>query len=257
MGRVTINRQYINELLPYFVGRQDQQVLEGPILPAAAHTGYIGTAARPWKEINADYIKAHVELNASVFAYDVISAINGHVIITNATTLAVALDGYQNGAYAGEQTTIKATEAAFTYDSATGKGSLIKIRDFVDTSDGQGIAIHQEFILVQSSATGPDANGFYTYTVIRGYNGENPSAWPIKTALTEYGRINRWGGTSYASAYWDGGWVALRGGSTIGAPHLAVYERTGTGVNDYVARVVIGVLGTVTDRHWGSLSSGR
>ena len=228
--------------------------MEGPLLPSAAHVGYIGTPDRPWKEINADYINAHVELHASVFAYDQVSAVNGQLVVSNATQLAVAITGSTSGVYENYSQTIKVKDPVFTYDTATGKGSLIIAKDRIAT--GTGIAIYTEYMLVQSNASGPDSDGFYSYTVLRGYGGSTygtPAPWPKNTALTELGRVNRFGGTSYIDAYWDGGWLHFMGTGT-GSPSMRVRERTGTLPTDYLDRVIIGKLDGKTDTVWGALT---
>lgn len=181
-------------------------------------TGVSGFTIEPTL-IEAENIIARGTLRGTTFAYDVVSAIGGQLMVANADTLA------------SDMTALDASTLTVKGDTTFAVNDILVIRG-VATS-----GVQEEWLRVTNIGSAP------TYTVIRDLAGSfgadaNP-VWKAGTPVVKQGSSN---GTDTYS----GGWLRLIGEGT-NSPYYSVFKRTGVDYNDYVETCRLGNLNGFLD----------
>lgn len=174
------------------------------IISSNYSTGVSGFKITPTL-IEAENIIARGTLRGTTFAYDIISAIGGQLLVANASTLASDMTALDNSTLE-----IKA-------DTTFAVNDMLVMRAVASSG------IQEEHFRVTDASSAP------TYTVTRDVAGvftadENP-AWKAGTPVVKQGSSN---GTDTYS----GGWLKLIGEGT-NSPYYAVFQRTGVAYNAY------------------------
>jgi hypothetical protein len=175
-------------------------------------------------------------MRGSTFAYDVISAIAGQVIISNSDVLA---------------TDMTALDASTLTTRGT---STYAVNDMLTIRAVTALGIQEEQLRVTNIASAP------TYTVTRDLAGmyaanTNP-IWIKGTTVVKQG-------VSDGAAAYSGGWLRLFGEGT-NSPYYSVFARTGVAYNSYAEQCRLGNLngwgGFVADTYGlalGNYSTGK
>lgn len=176
-------------------------------------TGTTGFTIEPTL-IEAENIIARGTLRGTTFAYDVVSAIGGQLMVTNADTLA------------SDMTALDASTLTTKGDTTFAVNDILLMRG-VATS-----GIQEEWMRVTNIASAP------TYTVTRDIKGDftanNNPVWKAGTPVVKQGKSD--GASTYS-----GGWLRLIGEGT-NSPYYSVFSRTGVAYNSYTEAVRLGNL---------------
>jgi len=155
--------------------------------------------------IESENIVGRATLKGAVFSYDVVSAIGGQLLVTNADTL-------------------DADTTALDASTLTTKGTTtFAVNDILLIRAITSLGIQEEYLRVTNIGSAP------TYTVTRDLAGSftsniNP-IWKKGTAIVKVG-------SSDGSSTYSGGWLKLIGEGT-NAPYYSVFKRTGLAYNAY------------------------
>lgn len=172
-------------------------------------TGVSGFTLEP-NLVEAQNIRARGVLQSAVFQKDVVSAVGGQLMVTNADILATDMTAADNSTL-----TIKG-------DTTFAANDILRIKD--GTND--------EWLRVTNAASAP------TYTVTRdlgaSYAANSNPAWTKGQAVVKQGE-------SDGAATYSGGWLQLFGEGT-NSPYYSVFSRTGVAYNSYAERVRLGNL---------------
>jgi len=155
--------------------------------------------------VEAENIVARGILRGSTFAYDVISAIGGQLMVANAD----ALDADMTALDASTLTTKDTTDFAVN--------DILVIRGIATSG------IDEEWLRVTNIGSAP------TYTVTRdlasSYAANSNPIWKAGTPVVKQG-------SSDGASTFSGGWLRLYGEGT-NSPYYSVFERDGVLYNDY------------------------
>jgi len=150
----------------------------------------------------------------TTFKYDVVSAVGGQLLVTNADSLSTAM------------TALDASTMTIIGNTTFAANDMLLIRALT------GSGIQEEYLRVTSAASAP------TYTVTRDlagtYGANSNPAWGAGTAVVKIGE-------SDGAATYSGGWLRLLGEGT-NAPYYSVFSRTGVAYNAYSERARMGNL---------------
>jgi len=168
-------------------------------------------------------IEAKGVMKGTTFQYDVVSAIAGQLMVSNADTLDVAM-------------------TALDASTLTTKGSTtFAVNDMLLIQADNGSGVEIEHLRITNIASAP------TYTVTRdlaaSYAADTNPAWAAGTTITKQG-------SSDGAAAYSGGWLRLFGEGT-NSPYYSVFARTGVDYDDYDEAVRLGnlkgIAGLATD----------
>lgn len=164
--------------------------------------------------VEAQNIIARGILKGATFQYDVISAVGGQLLVSNADTL-------------------NADMSALDASTLTTKGTTTwAVNDMLYVRAITASGIQEEYLRVTNIGSAP------VYTVTRdlaaAYGANSNPAWGKGTTIVKIG-------TSDGAAAYSGGWLRLLGEGT-NSPYYSVFSRTGVGYNAYSERVRLGNL---------------
>ncbi len=186
--------------------------------------------------IEAENIKARGTLKGATFQYDVVSAVGGQLMVSNADNLAT------------DMTALDASTLTVSGASTFSVNDIILIR--ATTASG----IQEEWLRITNVGSAP------IYTVTRdlaaAYAPDSNPVWIKGTTIVKQGK-------SDGAAVYSGGWLRLFGEGT-NSPYYSVYSRTGLSYNNYTEAVRLGNLngigGFVSDTYGifiGNYSTGK
>lgn len=176
-------------------------------------TGVSGFSISPTL-LEAENIIARGILKGTTFQYDVVSAVGGQLLVTNADSLA------------SDMTALDASTMTTKGTTTFAVNDIIHIRAI--TASG----IQEEYLRITNIGSAP------TYTVTRdlaaAYGANSNPIWQAGTTIVKEGLSD--GGATYS-----GGWLRLLGNGT-NSPYYSVFSRTGVAYNAYSERVRLGNL---------------
>lgn len=154
-------------------------------------------------------------LKTTVFEKDVVSAVGGQVIVTNADVLD------------SDMTALDASTLTISGESSFSVNDILLIKDGVDT----------EYLRVTSVASAP------TYSVTRdlagAYSANTNPAWKTGTAVVVQG-------SSDGASTYSGGYLRMIGSGT-NSPRYSVFKRTGAAYNAVTEYIGLGNLNGLLD----------
>lgn len=186
--------------------------------------------------IEAQNLKARGSLKGVTFQYDVVSAVGGQLMVSNADNLAV------------DMTALDASTITIIGNTTFLVNDILLIRAIA------GSGIQEEWMRVTNVGSAP------TYTVTRDlasvYATNSNPAWKKGTTVVVQGSSN-------GIATYSGGWLRLFG-EGANSPYYSVFARSGILYNNYIEAVRVGNLngigGFVSDTYGifiGNYSTGK
>ena len=164
--------------------------------------------------VEAENLVARGIMKGATFQYDVVSAIGGQLMVSNADALEDDMTALDASTLTTKGTTTWAVNDMLLIQAVTALG------------------IQTEYLRITAIGSAP------TYTVTRdlagAYAADTNPIWQAGTTITKIG-------TSDGAASYGGGWLRLKGEGT-NSPYYSVFSRTGVLYDDYDERVRIGNL---------------
>jgi hypothetical protein len=175
--------------------------------------------------VEAENIIARGIMKGTTFQYDVVSAVGGQLLVSNADVLASDMTALDASTLTTKATTTWAVNDMLFIQAVTALG------------------IQVEYLRVTNIASAP------TYTVTRdlaaAYAANSNPIWQAGTTIVKIGE-------SDGAAAYSGGWLRLLGEGT-NSPYYSVFSRTGLAYDGYSERVRLGNLngigGNVADTY--------
>jgi hypothetical protein len=190
--------------------------LDGANLRIRSSNYVAGVSGCTWEPtlVEAENLVARGILRGATFAYNVVSAVGGQLVVSNADTLASDMTALDASTLTTRGTTTWAVNDMLLIQATTGAG------------------IQTEYLRITDISAAP------TYTVTRdlaaAYAANSNPVWQQGTTITKIG-------VSDGAASWSGGWLRLIGEGT-NSPFYSVFSRTGVLYGDYAERVRLGNL---------------